>query len=544
MPALKLYKASAGSGKTYTLALEYIKELLLGDSHTYRHILAVTFTKDATGEMKERIISDLYGLAFGTADSVDFLNSVANALEEAGRKMDEPSIRSKAGGILQTIIHDYSRLHITTIDSFFQKVLRNLARELGRSSKFNIEMNSAKVRREAVNRMIENAHRDSRLLQWLTTYIENKLEQDGNWRIKEDIYLFSECIYDEYFQEHEAVLRSQLYKNPSIFSDIVKFHLTLLHEYKTYFGQVYGKVIDLLNINQMNTDDFYQKDTVFDFWKKLANNQSAKIEKTIEKLLSGAENWSTKTHKRRNEIIALAENHLIDILSETVNTYQKQNASRLILGNIHQLGLIWHITEEISNINAENNKFMLSDTALFLFRMIDSSDAPFIFEKTGAEIRHILIDEFQDTSRLQWGNFKVLLSDILANNRFSMIVGDVKQSIYRWRNGDWRILNQIAKELPAQEKSLDLNFRSEKRVITFNNDFFAEAGRILDDKYREELFSLNESPFSTVYSKKNLTQIPQEKKDKGYVSIAFLQESENEKYKETVLSTLFEKIKI
>ncbi|MCL1933837.1 MAG: UvrD-helicase domain-containing protein, partial [Candidatus Azobacteroides sp.] len=194
MSQLKLYKASAGSGKTYTLAREYIKEVLLGGSDTYSHILAVTFTKDATGEMKERILSDLYGLAFGTADSKNFLDSIRTALKEAGRPMDETLIRKKAGEMLNAIIHDYSRLYITTIDSFFQKVLRNLARELGRSSKFNIEMNSAKVRMEAVTRMIENAHQDPRLLQWLTTYVENKLEQDGNWRFKDDVYRFSACI--------------------------------------------------------------------------------------------------------------------------------------------------------------------------------------------------------------------------------------------------------------------------------------------------------------------------------------------------------------
>jgi ATP-dependent exoDNAse (exonuclease V) beta subunit len=199
MSRLKLYKASAGSGKTYTLALEYIKELLLGGAANYRHILAVTFTKDATGEMKERILSDLYGLAFETPDSKSFLKSLKETLNEAGRPMDDKFIKEKAGEILNAIIHDYSRLHITTIDSFFLIFLRNLARELGRGSKFNIEMNSAKVRLEAVNRMIENAHQNPLLLQWLTTYVENKLEQDGNWRFKDDVYRFSACIYDEFF---------------------------------------------------------------------------------------------------------------------------------------------------------------------------------------------------------------------------------------------------------------------------------------------------------------------------------------------------------
>ena len=544
MSQLKLYKASAGSGKTYTLALEYIKELLLGGADTYRHILAVTFTKDATGEMKERILSDLYGLAFETPDSKGFLKSLKNALNEAGRPMEEFLISKKAGEILNAIIHDYSRLYITTIDSFFQKILRNLARELGRGSKFNLEMNSAKIRMEAVSRMIENAHRDPRLLQWLTTYVENKLEQDGNWRFKDDVYRFSACIYDEFFQEHETILRNQLNENPSIFNDIKNYHHALLQKYKAYFKETYRQAIDLLNANHLEPNDFMQKGSVFEFWKNLAENQQGEITKTVEKLLNGAENWSTKTHKRRNDIITLAENQLMDLLSDTVDICQKQDTSRLILGNIHQLGLIWYITEEISNINAENNNFMLSDTALFLHRMIDDSDSPFIYEKIGAEIRHVMIDEFQDTSRLQWSNFKVLLSDILANNRFSMIVGDVKQSIYRWRNGDWRILNQASNELSVSEQPLDFNYRSEKQVVAFNNDFFSEAGQVLDDKYREELFDSIESPFSLVYSKKNVSQKTPEKADAGFVSIDFLQDGETEKYKEVVLSQLLEKIQL
>ena len=544
MSQLKLYKASAGSGKTYTLALEYIKELLLGGADTYRHILAVTFTKDATGEMKERILSDLYGLAFGTADSKSFLNSVQKALNQSGRPMDESMIRKRAEDMLNAIIHDYSRLYITTIDSFFQKILRNLARELGRGSKFNLEMNSAKVRMDAVSRMIENAHQDPRLLQWLTTYVENKLEQDGNWRFKDDVYRFSACIYDEFFQEHETILRNQLNENPSIFSDIKNYHYELLQKYKTFFKETYRQAIDLLNENQLETGDFIRKGVVFDFWKNLAENQQADIGKTIENLSGGAENWSTKTHKRRNGIIALVESRLMDLLLETLAVCQKQDTSRLILGNIHQLGLIWYITEEIGKINAESNSFMLSDTALFLNRMIDASDSPFIYEKIGAEIRHVMIDEFQDTSRLQWSNFKVLLSDILANNRFSMIVGDAKQSIYRWRNGDWRILNQAGKELAVNEQSLEFNYRSEKQVIAFNNEFFSEAGQALDDKFRNELFDSVASPFSLVYNREQVNQKPVEKTDAGYVSIDFLQDGETANYKETVLSTLLEKIQL
>jgi ATP-dependent exoDNAse (exonuclease V) beta subunit len=543
MSQLKIYKASAGSGKTYTLAQEYIKELLFKDSiDNYRHILAVTFTKDATGEMKDRILAELYGLAFNTNDSKEFLSSVQKALADSGKSLSETFIREKSGLILSAILHDYSRLYITTIDSFFQKILRNLARELGKGSKFNIEMNTAKVRLDAVNLMVENAHKNPQLLQWLTTYVENKLEQDDNWRFKGEVYRFSACIYDEFFQEHEYILHRQLDNHPTLFNDLKNQHLKLLKEYKVWFQKTYKTVLDLLAAEDLDSSDFIQKGSIFNFWKNLAENQRGEVTKTVTNLLADADNWAAKSHKRRNEIVALADKQLRDLLQETVKVLQKQDTSGLILGNLHQLGLIWYITKEISDMNAENNRFMLPDTALFLNQMIDNSDSPFIYEKIGAEIRNIMIDEFQDTSRLQWGNFKTLLSDILANNYFSMIVGDVKQSIYRWRNGDWRILNNVGKELSVQTKSLEFNYRSEKQIIEFNNAFFTRAGKLLDNKFREELTALTDSPFATVYEESEVSQKTPKKTDFGYVSIDFLQDGEKEKYKEVVLTQLVQKL--
>lgn len=543
MSQLKIYKASAGSGKTYTLAKEYIKELMLRDSdENYRHILAVTFTKEATGEMKDRILAELYGLAFNTSDSQGFLDSVQMALHEVGKHAGESFIREKARRVLDAILHDYSHLYITTIDSFFQKILRNLARELGKGSRFNLEMNTAQVRLDAVNQMIENAHQNPQLLQWLTTYVENKLEQDDNWHFKDEVYRFSASIYDEFFQEHEQLLHKQLDNNPAIFSRLKTHHQKLLRDYKTFFQTTWHKVSDLLISSELEPADFIRKGSIFDFWKNLAETQKGEVNKTVSNLLENAENWSAKSSKRRNEIIALAGNELCGILQETVDIWQKQNTSRLILGNIHQLGLVWHITNEINGMNLENNRFMLSDTALFLNRMIDRSDSPFIYEKIGAEIRHVMIDEFQDTSRLQWGNFKVLLSDILSNNYFSMIVGDVKQSIYRWRNGDWRILNRVGDELSVHPEALDYNFRSEKRIVTFNNDFFAKAGEVLDRKFGEELRELSDSPFASVYKKEEIFQKSIKKNDSGYVSIDFLQDSEEEKYKDAVLSRLLKEL--
>ena len=544
MKQLKVYKASAGSGKTYTIALEYIKELLLNDSRNYhRHILAVTFTNDATGEMKNRILAELFGLAFETNDSAGFRDSLQEILRKTGKPMDASQIREKAYIALNNILHDYSRLSITTIDSFFQKILRNLARELGKGSKFNIEMNTAKIRSEAIVSMIEKAHLDKKLIGWLTTYVKTKLENGGNWRIKNEIIKFSACIFDEFFQEHEFRLRKQLDEQPDIFTTLNKEQYKQLKAYKTFFQNTYRQVSDILDKNNLQADDFI-RGSIIKFWQKLSDDPQANVTIKIENYLNSAENWVTKSHKRRTEIIALVNDQLIGILADTVDKLSRYHTTRLISGNIHQLGLIWYIVNEIDAINRENNRFMLSDTASLLHKMIDDSDTPFIYEKIGAEIQHVMIDEFQDTSRLQWKNFHTLLSEILDNNNFSMIVGDEKQAIYRWRNGDWRILNTIDRLLndKAEVKALKFNYRSEKKVIEFNNQLFSEAGSILQTKFKEELTELSDSPFECIYTSKQVSQETKKKNDAGFASVDFIEAPKDTSYKERVFVCLLEKI--
>ncbi|MDR2058216.1 MAG: UvrD-helicase domain-containing protein [Dysgonamonadaceae bacterium] len=545
MSKLKIYKASAGSGKTYTLALEYIKELILANiPDNYRHILAVTFTKDATGEMKDRILAELYGLAFNTQDSQGFLSSLQTLLHEAGKKSDPKEIREKSKRILHHILHDYSHLNITTIDSFFQRVLRNLARELGKGSRFNLEMNTDKILFDAVHATIEKAGENKQILNWLTTYIENKLDESKNWRIEEEIFDFSRCIYNEYFQEHEYLLRKQLHENPGIFAELNKQQQIIQNECKTFFKKTFARINTILDENQFETSDFgNSKYAVALFAKTAQGDYKPAIGPTIEKCRANAETWGSAKSKRKPEIVALAASHLIPLLQQTLETLSIMNTSLMISRNLHQLGLIRDITEEISEQNAINNRFMLSDTALFLHRMIDRSDAPFIYEKLGAEIRHMMIDEFQDTSRLQWNNFKVFLADIQAGNHFSLIVGDVKQSIYRWRNGDWRILENIGKELDVKELNLNHNYRSEKEIIEFNNNLFPLAARSLHELYENHWSDTTTSPFLSAYNTEEVVQQTKKTTKQGFVSIDFISEKTDDKpYDDRVKETVLEKL--
>lgn len=547
MPGLKVYKASAGSGKTYTLALEYIKELLLKPSgHGHRQILAVTFTKDATGEMKDRILAELYGLAFACKDSEGFLESVRNALKEAGQPLSDEKIRQQSRLVLQEILHDYSRLNITTIDSFFQKVLRNLARELGKGSRFNLEMNTGKVLSDAVSAMIENANENEQLLNWLTAYMEDKLDKGENWRIENSVLSFSQCIFNEYFQEHENTLKKQLDGNPGIFRQLWEEHEKRQQLYKAFFKEVYTEVDQLIGNAGLELSDFSRKGTVINFFRKLAEGDIAGANPnsaTVRDCLTDPSKWASSKNKRAAEIESLAEQHFMLWLNQCIETITLYNTSRMITDNLYQLGLIWDITNEISRLNEENNRFMLADTALFLNKMIDDSDASFVYEKIGGEIRHVMIDEFQDTSRIQWKNLRSLLSNILAENNFSMIVGDVKQSIYRWRNGDWSILNGIEQELPVDSHTLAYNYRSERNIIGFNNRFFTHASEVMNRKFYEVFDKQYISPFPSVYKPEDVEQKSRKKSTEGYVSVDFIPDkTEDGKYSELVLLRLLEQL--
>jgi ATP-dependent exoDNAse (exonuclease V) beta subunit len=537
---IKILKASAGSGKTYAIAKEFIKEALTKNSaREFRHILAVTFTKDATGEMKNRVLSELYGLAFNTEDSIGFLQDVMSEMKKVNQNVTEKMTRERAKKLLSVIINEYSRLNITTIDSFFQKILRSIARELGAGSKFNIEMNSAQVRLNAVNSMIENSHNDPQLLEWLTAYVESKLEENGNWHFRDELYRFSACIYDERFQEKEKELKCLLNSNENAITDTLKQHKLTVKKCRDFFQYANKHAIQIATEAGISTENFFHKGIVFNFWKNLSENKSADLNVTIKNHLDAPEKWTTKNNKQYEKITELAEKYLMPLLQQTVDTLKQYKTSKLILQNLHQLGLVWYITREIEKQNHENNRFMLSDTSMFINSMIDKQDAPFIYEKTGDNVQHILIDEFQDTSRLQWENFRTLLFEIIASNRFSLLVGDAKQSIYRWRNGDWRILDRIDEELEAIPETLPLNFRSCKEIVDFNNKFFTETGKLLDEKYRSELISLNDkSPFATVYEEKYVVQTARKTAGKGYVRINLLQKEDSKNFNDTVIEAL------
>ena len=543
MNELQVYKASAGSGKTFTLAVEYIKHLIR-NPYAYRHILAVTFTNKATTEMKERILGQLHGIQIGDEGSKPYLDKL---VDELAMPIDE--IRSRAGKALTLLIHDYSRFRVETIDSFFQSVMRNLARELELGANLNIDLDNSNALSEAVDSMIEKLDRNSPVLYWLLDYIEERIQDDKGWKVANEIKDFGKNIFKEEYIEKGQELRKTLEDKDAVrnYRKMLKaIEEEALEQMKSFADQFFG----ILETNELYVDDFsYKKDGVAGYFIKLQKgNTEDKIKGSrVLGCMEDSTKWVGKTHKRKNEIIALAESELIPLLKTAEEFRSKNNriinSCQLSLRYANNIQLLNIIDQEVRTLNQEKNRFLLADTNALLHNIVREGDPSFVFEKIGSNIKNVMIDEFQDTSRMQWGNFKLLLNEGLSQGADSLIVGDVKQSIYRWRSGDWTILNGLKDHIgpfPITEKTLNTNRRSEARIIQFNNEIFPSACQYLNGIYKQEQGKDCEE---LLHAYKDVKQEIARKEEKGSVKLTFLKTKEDISYQEDTLEHLAEEVK-
>lgn len=543
MNELQVYKASAGSGKTFTLAVEYIKHLIR-NPYAYRHILAVTFTNKATTEMKERILGQLHGIQIGDEGSKPYLDKL---VDELAMPIDE--IRSRAGKALTLLIHDYSRFRVETIDSFFQSVMRNLARELELGANLNIDLDNSNALSEAVDSMIEKLDRNSPVLYWLLDYIEERIQDDKGWKVANEIKDFGKNIFKEEYIEKGQELRKTLEDKDAVrnYRKMLKaIEEEALEQMKSFADQFFG----ILETNELYVDDFsYKKDGVAGYFIKLQKgNTEDKIKGSrVLGCMEDASKWVGKTHKRRKEIIGLVESELIPLLNTAEEFRSKNNriinSCQLSLRYANNIQLLNVIDQEVRTLNQEKNRFLLADTNALLHNIVREGDPSFVFEKIGSNIKNVMIDEFQDTSRMQWGNFKLLLNEGLSQGADSLIVGDVKQSIYRWRSGDWTILNGLKDHIgpfPITEKTLNTNRRSEARIIQFNNEIFPSACQYLNGIYKQEQGKDCEE---LLHAYKDVKQEIARKEEKGSVKLTFLKTKEDISYQEDTLEHLAEEVK-
>ena len=300
---LTVYKASAGSGKTFTLATEYIK-LLIANPQSYRSILAVTFTNKATEEMKMRILSQLYGIWKQLPDSQSYMEKITNEL-----KITDSIAAKRAGTALSYLIHNYSYFRVETIDTFFQSVLRNLARELDLTANLRLELNDDQVEQQAVDELIESLEPNSEILRWIMSYIRDNIEDDKSWNVIGKIKDFGRNIFKDVYKSNSKSLNTALNRKDFFTEYTAKLH-KIKNQSMEHLQQYVASFFDVLDENGLSIDDFsYGTSGVCGYFQKLKDgilDDDKLLTKRVLDAMEGAETWVKKQERRPdNPIFAL-----------------------------------------------------------------------------------------------------------------------------------------------------------------------------------------------------------------------------------------------
>ena len=545
-PSLTVYKASAGSGKTFTLAVEYIK-LLVDNPLCFSTILAVTFTNKATEEMKQRVLSQLYGIWKMLPESDGYMAKVCSSLG-----LDKKEAARRAGLALSYLVHNYHQFRVETIDSFFQSVMRNLARELDLTPNLRIGLNDAQVEEQAVDEIIDSLSPGSQVLQWLIGYIFANIGENKSWNVIGQVKNFGKAVFRDFYKTVSGDVETVV-TDSKVF-DAYLSRLRALRDDAVKRMAGYADAFERETAAAGLTPYSFakKKNGIASYFNKLRStdfSDSRCLNQTLENCLADAANWASKTSPDRETIIALAENKLMKLLGEAeqdrAKLWPQYVSACCTLKHLDKLRLLNAIETKVRELNNEANRFLLSDTQYLLHTLIHDDDSPFIFEKVGCRLEHIMIDEFQDTSSIQWQNFKVLLKECMSKTDGkgdtvgNLIVGDVKQSIYRWRAGDWRLLNGISAQFEGFNAGIDIknlqtNYRSERNVVDFNNCFFKIAAHLEYEKELEVNSEAKASELLTAYA--DVCQSPRPSSEhNGFVRVALLPD---EGYGEAMLAEI------
>ena len=503
-----IYRSSAGSGKTRTLAKEYLKLALQSRAGYFRHILGVTFTNKSTQEMKDRILAYLNDFSQGKQ------NDLSRELQSE-LKLDTQTFQSHAEEVRALVLHNYSQFSISTIDAFFQRVIRSFTREAGLAGDYRLEVENDPIMEEVVDNLIDEVGSNELLTDWVVKFANQELENERAWDVRTSLLEFSKQIFRDEFKDIEEEL-SKSTADPEFFKNLLN---VLTKQKQLFLSTIKGKAneaVSLIRSNHYEFDDFkYAAGGVFSYLIKISKIESVndfddeKKGKRAEGDYQQSINWPAKDSPHKAALQKLAEDRLIPLLNEILEFrakhYRSALSAQVVLSNFYSFGLIADISRKLKEYKDENSIMLLADAPHFLNGVIRDSDTPFIYEKVGSFYKNFLIDEFQDTSRMQWQNFFPLLTNALDQNDRSLIVGDVKQAIYRWRGGDLSLLQQEVEALiganRVESKYLNSNYRSSKSVVEFNNAVFKEAAATVSAETGHPLPSLAYEDISQFVSK-------------------------------------------
>ncbi len=541
MQTSQIYIASAGSGKTFTLVKEYLKILFRqaqnGNFHVYRNILAITFTNKATHEMKERIINELTAIATGQpSDQLDILKS---------ELVEVKQFKSLADKILIKLLHDFSSFNVLTIDSFFQNIIRSFAKELNLPLNFEIILDKSDALEYAVDELIDQIGKDKEISNWLRAFAFSKIDDDKSWNFRNNILKLSNEIF-----------------NSSINLGVDTFEITELKSVKKKLDNELSTFEKTVNgfaqkaLAELDKIDYPIKGFIRNYLPKWLNKIVGKFDvkaltpnASLAAMMNGEKPYYSKAFEKSNaaDIQTLQASSFYQIIDDLYH-YISDNSQRYvgnseIYKNIYALGVIHTINKFIKAYRTKNNALFLSDTTELINQFITLDITPFLFEKLANKIQYVFIDEFQDTSNTQWNNFLPIIQNILSateRDLHVLMVGDAKQSIYRWRDGDFELLTHKAKlslePFEVGESELQTNFRSLPTVVNFNNNFFNSLPSIASLSDNELL----KQDVHLVY--KSLIQRHYKKSPDGKASVFVIQKDEEKSWKTAAIEKLFEDI--
>jgi len=527
----KIYNASAGSGKTFTLVKEYLKILIASDNYfKFKQVLAITFTNKAVAEMKERIIEML--TLFSEEKILTKPNNMFSAIVE-DLNIESKALHLKSKKLLEIIIHNYASFDVSTIDRFTHKIIRTFAHDLKIPLNFEVELDTDSLLNQAVDNLIARAGTNKELTNVLVDFALEKTDDDKSWDISYDLNKVAKLLVNENHVVHLDNLEAKslsdfkaLKKN--VFEKVVVLEQQILDSAQN--------VLNLIDECGLQFNDFSSSYLPKHFNNLKDKNFNLNFEAKWQEDLENKSLYPKRVTQEIASIINDIQPQLVSVFNETKQAVFQYKLLKNIYKNITPLSVLNAINKELSLIKEEQNLLLISEFNSIISNEIKNQPIPFIYERIGEKFKHYFIDEFQDTSELQWQNLMPLLDNVLSSEGgTNMIVGDAKQAIYRWRGGKAeQFINLFnKKDIPfsvdQEVKNLPVNYRSTKEVVKFNNTFFKHLSG----------FVFNSPDYANIYSESNQDLC---NKNEGYVDINLLdysrEDDKNEVYTEQVLETI------
>ncbi len=521
-PAFLVYNASAGSGKTYTLVKEYLKILLKSpNDDAYRKILAITFTNKAVAEMKKRVLDSLFRFSKATniAGENEYLDEITEELS-----LERAKIIAKSKAILKSMVHNYSGFSISTIDAFSHRVIRAFALDLKLPMPFKPSIENDLLLTESVDKLVNLVGEDTVLTQVLTDFVLEKADADKSWDVTFDINNIGKLISNENNKAEIELLKDIPLENFKIIKENLKTEIENL-SYK--ISALADTILKKIDFEGISIESFSRK-TFPNYIEKINNKEDFDNYKYVVK-----EDIKVNKNVPDQYIIEANKMFFIEILNQIYVLNAEKKLLEGILRNITPLSLLQTLHKELKTLQEEQNIVAVSEFNTIINKEIKDQPTPFIYEQLGERYKHFFIDEFQDTSVMQWTNLIPLIDNALSaqdateQNGTLLLVGDPKQSIYRWRGGkpeQFIELNLAKNPFSNKDKEirvLETNYRSFSEIINFNNAFFQNIAHEFENV-----------AYKSIYTQ--TTQQKLNKKQGGYVKLTFI---DPELDKEEVIQT-------